>query len=240
MGPNGVARYDANRPSAAYDASTDQFLIVWHGDDLIDNEFEIYGQRLSASGDEVGANDFQISRMGPDRNPGFGAEEPNVAYNVKPGEYLAVWSGDDDAKPLVKDEQEIFGRRALPGSESVLPGGARPRGRGPRLRLRARKRQRLVRQRAAIVYATSDERATLRATGRISIRKGRRLKTRTIRRVVRANRRTKLRLRLSRRTRARVRRALRRKRRTIARVTVRVTDAEGNSTTRRVRIRARR
>ena len=61
-----------------------------HGS-LVDNEFEIFGQRLSAAGGEVGANDFRISDMGPDGNGSFAVLNPAIAYNSQPNEYLVVW-----------------------------------------------------------------------------------------------------------------------------------------------------
>ena len=98
--------------------------MVWDGDDntapLVDNEFEIFGQRLdAATGAEVGANDFRISDMGPDGNATFDAFDPAVAYNSLDNEYLVVWEADDNTAPLVDDEFEIFGQRldAATGAE---------------------------------------------------------------------------------------------------------------------------
>ncbi|HNJ44403.1 MAG TPA: hypothetical protein PKZ53_28235, partial [Acidobacteriota bacterium] len=51
MGPNGDAAYDAFNPSVAYNSTNNEYLVVWSGDDntapFVDNEFEIYGQRLN-------------------------------------------------------------------------------------------------------------------------------------------------------------------------------------------------
>ena len=47
----------------------------------MNNEFEIFGQRLTAAGAGAGANDFRVSDMGPDGNPNYEAFTPSVAYN---------------------------------------------------------------------------------------------------------------------------------------------------------------
>jgi len=116
MGPDGDANFDAFFPAVAYDSTNNEYLVVWQGDDdtdpLVDNEREIFGQRLNAAtGEEVGANDFRISDMGPDGDADFGAFEPAVVYNPANNEYLVVWEGYDNTGLLVDDEYEIFGQR---------------------------------------------------------------------------------------------------------------------------------
>jgi Ca2+-binding RTX toxin-like protein len=122
MGPDGNANYDVSSPSVAYNDQANEYLVVWSGDDdtapLVDNETEIFGQRLSASGTETGTNDFRLSQMGPDGNASFAGENPAVIYGTAPNEYLVVWSGDDNTAPLVDEEFEIFGQRlATSGTE---------------------------------------------------------------------------------------------------------------------------
>src|SRR6185436_3122147 len=81
-----------------------QYLVVWHGEDTTDNEFEIFGQRLDVAGAAVGANDFRISEVGAER--GFIAQDSAVAYNSTDNEYLVVWSGEEN-----ENEFEIYGQR---------------------------------------------------------------------------------------------------------------------------------
>ena len=54
MGADGDAKAGAFRPRIAYDPFGNQYLVAWHGDDLtpplVENEFEIYGQYLTADG----------------------------------------------------------------------------------------------------------------------------------------------------------------------------------------------
>ena len=71
MGPDGNTNFDAQDPAVAYNSTNNEYLVVWRGDDdtapLVDNELEIFGQRLNAAtGAAVGTNDFRISDMGPD------------------------------------------------------------------------------------------------------------------------------------------------------------------------------
>jgi len=122
MGPDGNANYDAYAPAVAYNPTSNEYLVVWRGDNdtgaLVDEEFEIYGQRLNAAtGAELTA-DLRLSDMGPDGNANYDAWEPTVAYNSTSNQYLVVWRGDDDTPPLVDEEFEVYGQR-LNGASGV-------------------------------------------------------------------------------------------------------------------------
>ena len=114
MGPLADTNYDAIDPDVAWNATDNEFLVVWFGDDntgsFIDGEFEVYYQRLlGATGGEVGG-DTRISDMGPDGSTTYSAFNPQVAWNATDNEYLVVWHGDDNTAPLVDEEAEIFGQ----------------------------------------------------------------------------------------------------------------------------------
>lgn len=115
VGPDGNATYEANTPAVVFNSTDNEYLVVWFGQNdlpgLNNVEDEIYGQRLSATGAELGTNDFRISDSGPDGNPFFNATRPDVAYNTQDNEYLVTWQGEDDIAPLVLSENEIFGQR---------------------------------------------------------------------------------------------------------------------------------
>ncbi|MEM1120215.1 MAG: T9SS type A sorting domain-containing protein [Bacteroidota bacterium] len=115
MGPDGNTSFDARDPSVTYNGTTNEYLVVWEGEDdtngVVDGESEIYGQRLDANGVEIGINDFRISDMGPNGNADFDAFDPSVTYNTVDNEYLVVWRGDDNTDGLIDDELEIFGQR---------------------------------------------------------------------------------------------------------------------------------
>lgn len=108
-GVDGDTGADALNPSVAYNPTLNEYLVVWEADEA-PSEDEIYGQRLDATGAEVGTNDFRISDAGPEGNSLFDAEFPDVAYNAVSGTYLVVWNGEDDIAPLVENEEEAFGQ----------------------------------------------------------------------------------------------------------------------------------
>ena len=108
LGPDGNVRYDADRYTAvAYNATENQYLVVWSGQDgsaeLPPDENEIFSQVLAADGTEVFTNDFVISDMG---GPGDlrSARQPSAAYDSANNRYLVAWSGDDS----VRFEHEIY------------------------------------------------------------------------------------------------------------------------------------
>ncbi|MCB0191331.1 MAG: hypothetical protein KDJ65_05250 [Anaerolineae bacterium] len=115
MGPDGNTNYDAFEPAVAYNNISNEFLVVWRGDDntgsLVNGEIEVYGQRLNAAGAEIGTNDFRISDMGPDGDEVFDGFAPAVIYNSLADEYLVVWSGNDGTGLLADLELEIYGQR---------------------------------------------------------------------------------------------------------------------------------
>ncbi|MFT4972710.1 MAG: hypothetical protein ACI9JY_001916 [Saprospiraceae bacterium] len=125
MGPNGANNFSPVTPAVTFNPTFNNYLVVWSGDDdtgsLVVNESEIFGQRLSSAGAEIGTNDFRISDMGTDGDPDFDAGSPSVTYNTVSNEYFVVWSGDDNIAPLVEGELEIFGQRlSVVGSEVGL------------------------------------------------------------------------------------------------------------------------
>ena len=64
-----------------------QYLVVWVDDrKSATPSFDIYGQRVSASGSRLGP-DFRVSG----RNATSDERDPAVAYNPDAGEYLVVW-----------------------------------------------------------------------------------------------------------------------------------------------------
>ncbi len=110
MGPDGDSGHDAFDPAVTFNSASNEYLVVWEGADTL-GEFEIFGQRVSATATEVGADDFRISDMGPDGNAAFDAFDPDVAYNATTNQFLVVWIGDDDTGALVDGEFEVYGQR---------------------------------------------------------------------------------------------------------------------------------
>ena len=108
VGTDGDDDREAADPAVAYDPTADEYLVTWSGDGLAtEDELEIFGQRVSAAGAEVGA-DFRISNVGSDGDASRDATTPAVAYSSTANEYLAAWEGDGLA---TDEEYEIFGQR---------------------------------------------------------------------------------------------------------------------------------
>lgn len=100
MGPPASNQYDASSPRIVFNDVEGEFLVVWWGDDnvgsLVDEELEIFGQRLDENLNQIGSNDFQISDMGADGVPHHGAYYPSIAFNRVENQYLTVWWGRED------------------------------------------------------------------------------------------------------------------------------------------------
>ena len=131
MGTDGDANSSASNPALAYSTTSNEFLVVWQGDEavppLVDNEFEIFGQRISAASRNTTGARMQISAMGgangADAN--FDANTPDLAWNSAGNSFLVVWGGDDNTGGLIDNEFEIFGRRVAGGGAPL--GGSQSR-----------------------------------------------------------------------------------------------------------------
>jgi hypothetical protein len=120
MGSNDLdADYDATAPDVSHSKSDNEYLVVWDGDDdtppLLNNELEIFGQRLDGSTcAEIGDNDFRVSDMGDTHgDPTFEAHDPVLAYAYELNQHLVVWKGNEHLTSPSVTEFEIFGQRIL-------------------------------------------------------------------------------------------------------------------------------
>ncbi|WP_395374999.1 hypothetical protein [Marinicella sp. W31] len=104
----------AVRPHVAFNTLDDEYLVVWYSDDpaagLSENEFEVFGQRLTGEGVEIGANDFRVSDVADNGDASRDAKQLGVAFNSFSGEYLVIWVADDDQEGQVDQEFEVFGQ----------------------------------------------------------------------------------------------------------------------------------
>ena len=109
MGLAGETAWFALNPELAYSPATGNYTVVWHGDDLVDNENEIWARRVDAAGNVLDGNEIRLSTMGNvDGNTSFGAFNAAVAFSSISGDTLVVFNGDDDSGALVDNEQEIY------------------------------------------------------------------------------------------------------------------------------------
>lgn len=127
MGPDGDAAFDALAPTVAIDDETGTVLVAWQGDTntapLVDEEFEIHGRRIDASGTALG-DQFRISSMGADSavagvRINSQATEPRAAWSPSEEMFLVAWSGDTPEGDLADDEFEIFA--AFVASDGTVP-----------------------------------------------------------------------------------------------------------------------
>ena len=89
MGPDGDLDFLAELPTVAFGAEAGEFLVVWRGDDEVDHEFEIFGQRF----------EIPLQVIGPGSTPFGSGENPELAFDTGPTEAIEgeirVWQGDD-------------------------------------------------------------------------------------------------------------------------------------------------
>lgn len=79
MGPDGDTAFTAEDAAVAYNATDNEYLVVWDGDDdtgsLVDEEFEIFGQRLVPTFLDFFIGD-SVRRVGPLRQWSFTLPAP--------------------------------------------------------------------------------------------------------------------------------------------------------------------
>lgn len=116
--------YDAARPDIAYNASDDEYLVVWSADHTTDEEYEIYGRRVDGATGNLLGSQIRISYAGPEGNPSFDADVPSIAYNSQDNEYVVVYQADTTAYSLVDNHDEIWAVR-LSATAVLLSGEVR-------------------------------------------------------------------------------------------------------------------
>ncbi|HQP44276.1 MAG TPA: hypothetical protein PLV66_11410 [Thermoanaerobaculales bacterium] len=125
MGGSGDSLYDAFEPSVAYDDQNFEYCVVWYGDDdsppLVNDEYEIYGQKITWDGVGTGPNDFRISDMGGSGDLAYDAYDPSIAYNPAANEYFVVWQGDDNVEAWSTTSSRFSRSASRPTSSGSAP-----------------------------------------------------------------------------------------------------------------------
>jgi hypothetical protein len=201
-------------PRIAFDSVERSYLVMWR-------EYTAGGGRFlgsDLSSGQVAAN--------------FAGAYENAAYNSAADEYLLIRPHCNQPG----DESAVCVLRVGAGGT-----GAAADRRSPALRLTLRRVQRIVRQRGLVIRASCDEQCRVRASGSVSMPGRRRaVRLRIAKRTLAPNATTKLRIRPSRATLRKLRRAFRARTRLAVRITVTATDAAGNRSGAKRKIRARR
>lgn len=106
-GTDGDAGRDAFGPAITFNPLVNGYLVAWRGDHIVNDEFEVYAQRLSGAGAAV-ATDFRVSNTGNDGDDDRDAGAPVIGFAPSVNQYLVAFSADGLA---TDDEDEIFGQR---------------------------------------------------------------------------------------------------------------------------------
>ena len=104
---------EAQDPAVAYSSNANEFLVVWEQDLEADNQYEVYGHRVSGTTGGALGSDITISTMSNgSTDANRDALNPAVAYNPTTQRYLVAWQGDGlVCMPACGDEQyDIWGR----------------------------------------------------------------------------------------------------------------------------------
>jgi hypothetical protein len=103
-------------------AQANEYLVAWEAEDdagaLVNEEDEVYAQRLGPDGAQTGGDDLRVSTMGADGNDRSDGFAPAIALSTRANEYLIAWHGDPDP-PQANDEFEVFARRFGAGAPSA-------------------------------------------------------------------------------------------------------------------------
>jgi hypothetical protein len=115
------ATSDEWAPAVVWNGTANEYLVVWQDARSSGTRgWDIYGQRLSASGAPVGPN-FRISALGATLDD----TTPALAWNGTTNEYLVVW---EDSRSVSTRGVDAYGRRV---SAAGVPQGADFRISGP-------------------------------------------------------------------------------------------------------------
>jgi large repetitive protein len=112
MGGSGDIAFRATYPAVAYNATDDEYFVVWEGDtageDLVDDQYQIFGQRIDAATGAALGSELQLSAI-PHVFGFIPPYRPAVAWNSNANQYLVVWAGVTGE--CCEIDYELFARR---------------------------------------------------------------------------------------------------------------------------------
>ena len=95
--------------TVVYNSVENEYFVIWMAESEPGTlDTEVFGQRLSATGEELGP-EIRISHMSPAGDDDFLGIFPSLAYNSIANEYLVVWHGRTEG--INSDDLEVFGQR---------------------------------------------------------------------------------------------------------------------------------
>jgi hypothetical protein len=103
-GPDGFTEYQVFEPVVAWKANG--WVVAWDGEQVVNDETEIWAHRLTRAGTLIDDEPLQISDMGPPGDDDYYAIGPAVDFRTSPG--IVAWPGGDDIG--VNLEDEIYGQ----------------------------------------------------------------------------------------------------------------------------------
>ena len=180
MGPDGNTELSTpTTPAVAYNSADNEYLVVWDGDDntapLVDNEFEIFGQRLSAPRAPRSAPTTSASpTWGPTATPSFDALDAGGGLQRRQQRVPRRLVRRRRHAPLDDESRSS-------GSGSTRAGARGRRQRLPHLRHGARRQHRLRRLRAGGGLQRRQQRVPRRLGRRRQHRPARRQRVRDLR-----------------------------------------------------------
>ncbi|MBZ0114119.1 MAG: hypothetical protein K8J08_16770 [Thermoanaerobaculia bacterium] len=123
MGRPGVSEANASSPRIHFNPSRGRYLVVWSGDDftsnMVDDEFEVFGQYLNHDGGLLAPGNFRLSDYGPNGNEDYDAYYPSSAYNPNRDEFLILFTG---VEAFPSSQRHVYGQRIY-GAPTIFSDG---------------------------------------------------------------------------------------------------------------------
>ena len=119
-GRPGDVNADAFNPRVEFNSAHQRYLVAWTGDrrtgNMVDGEFEVFGQYLNQGGVLLPPGNFRISDLGAPGDATVDAYGPRISYSPEVDEYLVIFSGGRVS------QLRVFGQR-LYGAPTIFSDG---------------------------------------------------------------------------------------------------------------------